>query len=40
MRTVLFTVALLLLAGNVLATEFCDGFEAGYKTGYKQAANF
>ncbi len=39
MRTALFTVTLFLLAGNALATEFCDGFEAGYKTGYKQAAN-
>ena len=39
METAVFAATLLLLAGNALATEFCDGFEAGYKTGYKQARN-
>ncbi len=39
MRLAVFTAILFLLAGNALATEFCDGFEAGYKTGYKQAKN-
>ena len=39
METAVFAATLLLLAGNALATEFCDGFEAGYTTGYKQARN-
>ena len=29
----------LLFSTTVLASEFCEGFERGYKTGYKSANN-
>lgn len=37
-KGLIFLGILLLLPTQVFASKYCDGFKAGYKTGYKQAS--
>jgi len=39
MKKIIFTIVLItLLSVSAFASEFCNGFERGYITGYKQAS--